>query len=228
MANSWAHWQAKVSRCCPTRASFSCRLSLTIDFSNVGFTYYGERSKKFRAVLRKPLSVQSTSLCWSHYFEEKSFDLCQSMFKNPEKFYELVEMCVTQRVSTIWSELTSINGGASNVQELIVMITYGYKPDPQYLQAYHNVMRETGEALQPGRWAVNYIPACKNNFAKSSWFNLWFIVVKWIPAWFPGAGFKTWAENARLRFIEVARAPFYKTKSNVVSDDTITGRRTWR
>lgn len=50
------------------------------------------------------------------------------------------------------------------------------------------------------------------------------ITVKWIPAWFPGAGFQAWAEDAKLRFIEIARAPFYKAKSNVVSDDSITGR----
>lgn len=125
-------------------------------------------------------------------------------------------------------KLTNDVGATRNVQELIVMITYGYKPDSRYLKAYHNVMRETGEALQPGRWPINYIPACKNNFVKFDSFALWSSVVKWIPAWFPGAGFKTWAEDARLRFIEVARAPFHKAKSNVVRDNPITGRLVWR
>ncbi|KJA22860.1 hypothetical protein HYPSUDRAFT_1083859 [Hypholoma sublateritium FD-334 SS-4] len=146
--------------------------------SNVGFTYYGERLKRFREVLRKPLNIQSISLFWGPYLEEQSYNLCQSLFKDSEQFYALVEI---------------------NIQELIVMLTYGYRPDSQYLKVYHTMMRETGEALQPGRWAVNYIPA-----------------LKWVPAWFPGAGFQAWVECARLRFTEVARTPFYKTKSNVL------------
>lgn len=49
----------------------------------------------------------------------------------------------------------------SNMQELIVLFTYGHKPDAAYIQMARTVMHQTSEALQPGRWIVNIIPACK-------------------------------------------------------------------
>lgn len=52
----------------------------------------------------------------------------------------------------------------SNIQELIVLFAYGHKPDAAFIQMARTVMRQTSEALQPGKWIVKFIPACKSHF----------------------------------------------------------------
>ena len=49
-----------------------------------------------------------------------------------------------------------------NVEALVVLFTYGRKPDEKYTALAREVMHQTGIALQPGRWAVNFYPARKS------------------------------------------------------------------
>ncbi|OBZ74344.1 O-methylsterigmatocystin oxidoreductase [Grifola frondosa] len=86
----------------------------------------------------------------------------------------------------------------SNMQELIGRFTYGRNPDDEYIKVANKVMHHTGEALQPGRWMVDSIPA-----------------LMWVPSWMPGAGFKRWAMRAKDLFIKMTREPFYEVKAQV-------------
>ncbi|KAL5536467.1 hypothetical protein ACEPAF_289 [Sanghuangporus sanghuang] len=57
---------------------------------------------------------------------------------------------------------------------------YGQKLSPELLRDIQGIMHDTSIALQPGRWMVNSFP-----------------FLKWVPTWFPGAGFHRWASGAR-------------------------------
>lgn len=41
--------------------------------------------------------------------------------------------------------------------------------------------------------------------------------VMWVPAWFPGASFQTWARKARSLFLKMTRTPFHASKMESVS-----------
>ncbi len=104
------------------------------------------------------------------------------------------------------------------IQELIVLFSYGHKPNVEYIKLAKTVMHQTGEAFQPGRWAVNFLPVCRFiSLSLSMNCRTHPVPVKWVPAWFPGAGFQRWAQESRRLFLEVTRQPFYHLKNEIVS-----------
>lgn len=146
--------------------------------NNVGITYYGERLKKLRKALHKSLNPRTVSVSWGSLLDKNSLELCSSLAQSPEQWNDILE---------------------SKIQELIVLFSYGHKPTAEYIKLAKTVIHQTGEAFQPGRWAVNFLPA-----------------LKWVPAWFPGAGFQRWAQKSRRLFLEVTRQPFYHLKNEIM------------
>ncbi|KAK7461270.1 hypothetical protein VKT23_008445 [Stygiomarasmius scandens] len=144
---------------------------------NVGFTYYGDRLRRMRKTLHSALNANAVFGTWGKLLDAHAMGMCRAFLDKPEEFYDAVE---------------------NNVQELIVCFAYGRRATPEFIQNAKQVMHQTGEALQPGRWTVNFIPALIH-----------------VPAWFPGAGFKTWARNAREAFMAMTRKPFYEIKEEL-------------
>ena len=104
-----------------------------------------------------------------------------------------------------------------NVEVLVVLFTYGRKPDERYTALAREVMHQTGIALQPGRWAVNFYPArksCYCYFNENTHSHL--VLVMYVPTWFPGAGFQRWARDAKETFYRLTREPFHRVKSEMV------------
>ena len=103
-----------------------------------------------------------------------------------------------------------------NVEVLVVLFTYGRKPDERYTALAREVMHQTGIALQPGRWAVNFYPARKSCcYCNESTHSHPFLVM-YVPTWFPGAGFQRWARDAKETFYRLTREPFHRVKSEMV------------
>jgi hypothetical protein len=50
----------------------------------------------------------------------------------------------------------------------------------------------------------------------ASWTSLKYYVVKYIPDWFPGAGFKQFAANTRRLHEQMREAPFKRTREEMV------------
>ncbi|KAJ5670969.1 hypothetical protein N7507_000096 [Penicillium longicatenatum] len=78
---------------------------------------------------------------------------------------------------------------------VILQITYGYRPEPHQKDVLVNLVNVALEhfsiASTPGTWLVDIIPA-----------------LKYLPAWFPGAGFKRTAQEWRKTLEEVAKRPY--------------------
>ncbi|EIM81805.1 cytochrome P450 [Stereum hirsutum FP-91666 SS1] len=145
--------------------------------NNVGFTYYGERLQRLRKTLHASLNTKAVTDTWSNMLEAQSLALCRHLFRSPTSFVDSIEI---------------------NIQELIGRFSYGHKPDAEYIRVANDVMHHTGQALRPGRWMVDSVPA-----------------LKWIPSWMPGAGFKRWAMEANSVFIRMTREPFYNVKKDM-------------
>ncbi|TBU28072.1 cytochrome P450 [Dichomitus squalens] len=169
------------------RSHFSCKprwpmAELLGRQKNVGFQYYGERLKRSRRVLHNALNTTAIGTTWKGLLNSQSVALLQAFLRSPDTFY------------------TDVGG---NIEALVVLFTYGKKPDAQYTSMAREVMHQTGIALQPGRWAVNFYPARKSS------------VVMYVPAWFPGAGFQRWAQDAKAAFYRLTREPFYHVKKEL-------------
>ncbi|EPS96213.1 hypothetical protein FOMPIDRAFT_1032524 [Fomitopsis schrenkii] len=80
-------------------------------------------------------------------------------------------------------------------------IAYGYNvsdgpEEDQFVTLAEELARLTAKASSPGRWLVDSFPALRH-----------------VPSWFPGAGFKRWAINARKITNEFAAAPYLHAKT---------------
>ncbi|KAI1787184.1 cytochrome P450 [Ganoderma leucocontextum] len=174
------------------RSHFSCKprwpmAELLGRQKNVGFQYYGERLKRSRKVLHSALNANAIGSTWASLLDSQSIDLLKGFRSTPETFY------------------VDIGG---NVEALVVILTYGKKPDEKFTTLAREVMHQTGIALQPGRWAVNFYPARRNADPAA-------FLVMYVPTWFPGAGFQRWARDAKETFYRLTREPFYHVKSEL-------------
>ncbi|KAJ7211176.1 cytochrome P450 [Mycena pura] len=85
---------------------------------------------------------------------------------------------------------------------LIMDIAYGIKvlpSDDPYIQMVEQAVHNLSNASIPGAFLVDIFPA-----------------LKYVPSWFPGAGFKRKAKEWRKGVREVLEKPFQETKRNIV------------
>ncbi|KAF7188531.1 Multifunctional cytochrome P450 monooxygenase, partial [Pseudocercospora fuligena] len=82
----------------------------------------------------------------------------------------------------------------TEVGSIILKLAYGYtaatdQPDP-LIELSNLTHRHAGIGAQPGVWAVDFIPA-----------------LKYVPDWFPGAGFQRTAKEFRAKIMEAVYRP---------------------
>ncbi|KZT02017.1 cytochrome P450 [Laetiporus sulphureus 93-53] len=80
-------------------------------------------------------------------------------------------------------------------------VAYGYEVkaesgEDRFVTLAEELAFVTAKASRPGSWLVDSIP-----------------VLRYIPTWFPGSGFKRWAQKARKITDEFAAAPYMYAKS---------------
>ncbi|KAJ3840534.1 cytochrome P450 [Lentinula raphanica] len=164
------------------RSVFACRPSIPMAElmgrqNNVGFTFYGNRLREMRRIMHSLLNSTAVNSHWSHFIESQSLELVHRLLNSPDTFEQEIE---------------------SSIQEMIVCLTYGKKPDEEYTKTAKQVMFDTWTALQHHRWTVNAFP-----------------LLRYLPPWFPGASFKRLAVDAKERFERMTRLPFFAAKTEM-------------
>ncbi|KAJ5994575.1 hypothetical protein N7451_010299 [Penicillium sp. IBT 35674x] len=99
----------------------------------------------------------------------------------------------------LWRVLKDQDNVTQHIQTeagaVILQITYGYKVEPHKQDLLVNLVNVALEqfsvASTPGTWLVDIMPA-----------------LKYVPAWFPGAGFKRTAQEWRRSLEDVAKKPY--------------------
>lgn len=79
-------------------------------------------------------------------------------------------------------------------------LAYGYEVqggpgEDAFVNLAEELARVTGVASEPGRWLVDAFPWLRH-----------------VPAWFPGAGFRRWADHARRVIDDFATQPYLSSK----------------
>ncbi|KAJ7643359.1 cytochrome P450 [Mycena polygramma] len=147
---------------------------------NVGFTRYGARLRAARRLLHEELGPQSVG-----------------------QWEQLVEDTVDKLMAD-WKSKMECSGQAAryalrrNLESLMFRLTYGKDPTPEYLELVKEVNAQTGAALQPGRWLINYWP-----------------FLAYVPTWMPGAYFQRWAQKAKLLFVRMVTGPYEEVKAEM-------------
>jgi hypothetical protein len=109
-----------------------------------------------------------------------------------------------------------------NTGAIILYVIYGWKvtdndPLVSMLQATFDT---TAKINVPGRWWVEGMPFCRSPFHFPSYYKtklVGLLRVRFLPSWFPGAGFKRTAIEHGKRMSRVDTVPFNWTKQQIVS-----------
>ncbi|KAF9000229.1 cytochrome P450 [Cyathus striatus] len=86
---------------------------------------------------------------------------------------------------------------------IIVRLVYGYqveKEDDPYIMLVSNALNLIGSIAIPGKYLVEFLP-----------------YLRFVPAWFPGAGFKRIAREVGRKASQIENAPFQWAKSQIKS-----------
>ncbi|TDL26391.1 cytochrome P450 [Rickenella mellea] len=91
----------------------------------------------------------------------------------------------------------------SHVSNTATFLTYGHHASPQFVAESEKINLDTGMSLIPGRWALEGFP-----------------LLKYLPSFLPGMGFKRWALQAKKRLDDQVRREFEKAKQAIDSGST--------
>ncbi|TFK68097.1 cytochrome P450 [Pluteus cervinus] len=144
--------------------------------NNVGLMYYGEELTRVRKVLHRGIGLQAVPQ-WENLFEYESLKILSDALADSANLLSSVEY---------------------NIESMVVRFTYGHDMDDEFLKLATKVSQQTGVALQPGRWMVNYIP-----------------ILAYVPAWFPGAGFQKLAREGKDYYFKLTRPPYERVKEEL-------------
>ncbi|KZT68543.1 cytochrome P450 [Daedalea quercina L-15889] len=165
------------------------------------FHPYGEDLKKHRRLLHTALESRRQAEYWELQYTV-SYKLLAALLKTPDDF-----MAHLKR-----------SAGAFTMR-----LAYGYDVsdgpgEDHFVTLAEELARLTAKATKPGRWLVDSFPIRASHpvslypplQSRQS-------AVQHVPTWFPGAGFKIWALNARRITNEFAAAPYLYAKKAAAS-----------
>ncbi|KAF5388375.1 hypothetical protein D9615_000798 [Tricholomella constricta] len=151
--------------------------------ANVGFMHYGIKLNMARKLLHSEFSGPHLS-----------------------KWDTLLKEAISKLMDELSSETQSSDSSnrmvlRRNIEQVIFRVTYGTEATPEFLSLANEVNKQTGAALQPGRWLVNALPFLAH-----------------IPPWFPGASVQRWARDAKALYRRSVEEPFEQAKQDMRED----------
>ena len=87
--------------------------------------------------------------------------------------------------------------------------------DP-YLQVAGIAFAQLADIVIPGKYLVNSLPICESIIFRSKWFLI-SCKVRYVPSWFPGAGFKNKAKECAKMSEATRRLPWEAVMKSTVS-----------
>lgn len=99
-------------------------------------------------------------------------------------------------------------------------MTYGMditSKEDRFLRVAMEVLDLINRAMIPGTFLVDIVPIRTSHGASenNAWLDLRLVVVKYVPDWLPGAGFKTFAKAARGKFAMFVNEPLEYVKESM-------------
>jgi hypothetical protein len=100
-------------------------------------------------------------------------------------------------------------------------LTYGYdvkESGDHYVAIAQELLTLASESILPGALLVNDFPACSCFLGRVNAFSFLTLslLVKHVPDWFPGTGFKRRARHGMKLSYEMVNAPFNTVKEDIV------------
>ncbi|KAI3611715.1 cytochrome p450 [Moniliophthora roreri] len=145
---------------------------------SMGLLPYGSRFRQTRKIFHQELGSNSAIRSFFPQEESQARNFLRLCVAQPEKLLDHCFQCVALRFKRINTPLTIMHRHAGAI---VLRVAYGYKAkdnnDPIVIAA-NEAMETLSKSLAPGAFLVNQIP-----------------ILRFLPEWFPGAGFK---KTARL------------------------------
>lgn len=124
---------------------------------NVGFTYYGTRLRQKRTLLQTEFGSNKRSQ-WGPIIENAAEELLSRWSDPDTNSGDKARKCLRRWTVVAWPSRSSSWRVFSTTESLMFRLTYGFEPSKDIIELIQVVGQQTGQAFQPGRWAVNSFP----------------------------------------------------------------------
>lgn len=109
----------------------------------------------------------------------------------------------------------------------MIKATYGYSVDYEsdpLVNLANKAMHEFSLAVEGGAWAVDSLPICSYQITPDQFStDILCIVVRWIPAWVPGAGFQSSARQFKNTVTDFLTVPVDFVRDQMVCLSAVEG-----
>lgn len=187
-----------------------------MDFGGTtAFQPYGDTWRKHRTLYNEQL--HSAAIAQFESLQVNSVkDLLRILLDSPENVVGHLRQYVP---SHYFSNLSHGYRNNSMAAKIVVNFTYGYEiqavNDPLVKFIESNLVAFF-KATRPGAYLVDSFPIRVSLLFELQGSLTWTCLVKYIPAWFPGAGFKKEAKEVRARVNQTRDVPFRDVKHQLV------------
>ncbi|KAG6872786.1 hypothetical protein C0995_006706 [Termitomyces sp. Mi166 len=161
-----------------------------------------ERHQQYRRLLKTGLSPRATQQYWPLLQSELQI-LLDGFAANPKEFEKHIRR---------------------NTAAVIMKMAFGYTvtEDDSFIKVAEESSKISGLALAPGKWIVDYFPISERFPEFSQCLNLMRRhPVRYIPSFFPGAGWKRQGEEWRQRLNALSEVPHVWVKEQMAASDFI-------
>ncbi|KAG0699536.1 cytochrome P450 [Suillus ampliporus] len=110
-----------------------------------------------------------------------------------------------------------------NTAAVVLNLAYGWKVtknDDYLINILGDGLVMSAILSQPGRWLIEVMPSCRSSFRFRSYYKAKKVTlrrVRFVPSWFPGAGFKRVALDLGQKLNRIDTMPFQWTKQQIQS-----------
>lgn len=151
---------------------------------------------RYRKYLHGTLSSTATRMFWPLQ-EREAHVLLSRLMKTPDHFLSHIRRAVTAT---------------------IVQVAYGHQivsDDDPYVSLAQDAQEKFSLAATPNTFAVDWFPIRRYYILSSLFLLHGFIIVRYLPDWVPGAGFKVIARQWRAELMYLLRMPITNVKEQI-------------
>jgi len=152
--------------------------------------------------------------------EGASLFLMQDLLSNPQELYNPILL----QVLPLFPFMILINPQIRYASRLVLKISHGYDvvtPDDKLIEIAERSLAQIGHAFELGRFMVEFFPFRECTFTTGRGTltpSRRHQLVKYIPEWFPGTGWKRTAAEYKASTEEMVHVPHEMVKRQLVSN----------
>ena len=174
---------------------------------------YSDRFRAYRKAMHRVLGSKTTVARFNLLQEVEIRRFLLRVLHHPEDLVQHIRTYVVLHIPELCGSYPVSLTGCREAGAVILKIAYGYVIEGHGRDPLVDLVNDSMEIFSiagtPGTWLVDTIPFCRRNTLHFyCWMPLTCDLVKRLPTWFPGTGFKKTANAWRQTLLATIEKPY--------------------